>query len=200
MPLDAARFQRAGITIDASDFERLVAEAIDRVLPGRPPVDARSELADEELRFLTAAGVNLADFAPRDRGPASPLALTAAEYAALLATALTVPDLASRLGVDVSRVRQRLARHTLFGIKDGASWRIPLFQLDDAGHSLVPSLHRVAPHWASVHPVEVARWFTLPHVDLEDTDDRPVSPREWLLGGGDPGVVADLAEEMHGVA
>jgi hypothetical protein len=188
------------LIVEPADFERLVMEAVERALPARPPTDARAELAEDELRFLTEAGVDLADLAPRDRGAASPLALTAADYAALLATALTVPDLAARLGVDTSRIRQRLARHTLYGIKDGKSWRIPLFQLDDAGRALVPGLHRVAPNWAGAHPVEVARWFTLPHVDLEDREGRPVAPRAWLLAGDDPKAVATLGEELRGVA
>jgi hypothetical protein len=198
--LDTAPFRRAGLSVEPADFERLVMEAVERALPPRPPVDARNELTEDEQRFLEEAGVDLAEFAHRDRGAASPLAQTAADYAALLATALTVPDLAARLGVDTSRIRQRLARHTLYGIKDGTSWRIPLFQLDDTGQALVPGLHRVAPHWVGAHPVEVARWFTLPHVDLEDAEEESVSPRTWLLTGGDPKVVAALAEELHGVA
>ena len=200
MPLDADRFLRAGLTAAPAEIERLVEEAIERALPLRPPVDARDELGEDELRFLEEAGVDLADLAPRDRGVRSPLALTAADYAALLTTALTVADLAARLGVDESRIRQRLARHTLYGIKDGKSWRIPLFQLDDAGQALVPGLYRVAPYWGDAHPVEVVRWFTLPHVDLAGLDEQSVSPRRWLLTGGDPGVVAALAEELHGVA
>ncbi|HZO28067.1 MAG TPA: DNA-binding protein [Chloroflexota bacterium] len=200
MTLDTAPFRRAGLSVEPADFERLVAEAVERILPSRAPVDARNELTEDEQRFLEESGVDLAEFVPRDRGVSSPLALTAADYAALLATALTVPDLASRLGVDTSRIRQRLARHTLYGIKDSTSWRIPLFQLDDASSRLVPGLHRVAPHWVGVHPVEVARWFTLPHVDLEDAGERRISPRDWLLAGGDAGVVAALAEELHGVA
>lgn len=126
--------------------------------------------------------------------------MTAADYAALLATALTVPELAARLGVDEGRIRQRLTRRTLYGIKDRRAWRIPLFQLDDDGRALVPGLDRVAPHWAGAHPVEVARWFTLPHVDLEDAEGRPVAPRAWLLGGGDPQTLAELAEELRGIA
>ena len=200
MTLDTAPFRRAGLSVEPADFERLVAEAVERVLPRRAPVDARHELTEDEQRFLEESGVDLAEFAPRDRGVYSQLAQTDADYAALLATALTVPDLASRLGVDTSRIRQRLARHTLYGVKDGVSWRIPLFQLDEAGQALVPGLHRVAPHWVGVHPVEVARWFTLPHVDLENADEQSMSPRDWLLTGGDPGVVATLAEELHGVA
>jgi hypothetical protein len=50
------------------------------------------------------------------------------------------------------------------------------------------------------HPVEVARWFTLPHVDLEDAGGRPTAPRAWLLAGGDPRTVAALAGELRGVA
>ena len=200
MTLDLAPFRRAGLTVEPADFERLVMAAVARALPPRPPADARHELAEDELRFLEAAGVDPAELAPRDRGVASPLALTAADYAALLATALTVAEAAARLGVDESRIRQRLARHTLYGIKDGRGWRVPLFQLDDAGRALVPGLDRVAPHWAGAHPVEVARWFTLPHVDLEDAEGQPVAPRAWLLAGGDPRTVAALAEELRGVA
>lgn len=200
MSLDVAPLRRAGLSIGLADFERLVMEAVERALPGRPSPDARRELAEDELRFLAGAGVDPADLAPRNRGAASPLALTAIDYAALLATALTVAELAARLEVDQSRVRQRLARQTLFGIKDGKAWRIPLFQLDDAGRALVPGLRLVAPGWAGAHPVEVARWFTLPHVDLEDAAGRPVAPRAWLLGGGDPQTVAALTEELRGVA
>jgi hypothetical protein len=35
MSLDAARFRRAGLTIESADFERLVIEAVERVLPTR---------------------------------------------------------------------------------------------------------------------------------------------------------------------
>jgi excisionase family DNA binding protein len=200
MSLDVAPFHRAGLSVEPAEFESLVMEAVQSVLPARPPTDARRELPDDELAFLAQAGVDLADLAPRDRGKASPLVLTAADYAALLATALTVADLAARLGVDESRVRQRLAQHTLYGVKDGKVWRLPRFQLDDLGRALVPGLHLVAPHWAGAHPVEVARWFTLPHADLEGVEEQKVSPRAWLLAGGGPRTVAALAEELRGVA
>ena len=200
MSLDVAPFRRAGLSVTPADFERLVMEAVERTLPTRPPADGRRELTEGELRFLDEAGVDPAELAPRDRAASSPLALTAADYAALLATALTVPELAARLGVDESRVRQRLARHTLYGIKDGKGWRIPRFQLDDDGRAPVPGLQLVAPRWVGAHPVEVARWFTLPHVDLEDADGHPIPPRAWLQSGGDPQTVAGLAGELRGVA
>jgi hypothetical protein len=104
--------------------------------------------------------------------------------------------------VDGSRVRQRLAAHTLYGVKHGAEWRLPQFQLTELG--LVPGFERVAPRLVGVDPVSVSRWFTRQHVDLcvatEHGDEVPVTPRAWLEAGRDPDVVAALADELQGVA
>jgi hypothetical protein len=197
MPLSVAPFEQAGLHVQLDEFESLVMEAVARALPRRPLVDARADLTPDEAAFLSDAGVSLEAFAPPELGGRSPLVQTAADYAALLATALTVPELARRLDVDQSRIRQRIARHTLIAVKDGAAWRLPLFQLDDPGQQLVPGLAVLAPHLAKVHPVAVARWFTLPHPDLVDEEGQPISPRAWLLGGGDPAEVAALADELH---
>ena len=197
MPLSVAPFEKAGLHLQLDEFESLVMEAVTRALPRRPLVDARADLTADEAAFLADAGVSLDDFAPPELGVRSPLVQTAADYAALLATALSVPELARRLGVDQSRVRQRIARHTLIAVKEGAAWRLPLFQLDDLGQQLVPGLAVVAPRLVNVHPVAVARWFMLPHPDLVDDDGHPISPRAWLLGGGNPVEVAALADELH---
>ena len=197
MGLDIAPFRRAGLDLSLSDFEELVMQAVQEILPESPAPDARGELSQSEVAFLEQAGVDLADFGPRDLGADDPLARTAAEYAAILASSLTVPDLARRLGVDTSSIRQRLLAHRLYGIKAGKGWRIPLFELDDAGKALVPGLHLIAPHWEGAHPVEIAQWFTQPHVDLEGPDDEPISPRAWLLAGGNPRTVATLATEFE---
>ena len=196
MQLDIAPFRRAGLHLSLEEFEQLVMDAVGQVLPDHPATDARPEMTEAEAAFLREAGVDLADFAPRERGANDPLARTAAEYAAILAASLSVPELAARLGVDDSSIRQRLVARRLYGIKLGKGWRIPLFELDDAGRALVPGLHLVAPHWTDAHPVEVARWFTQPHVDLVGPNDEPVSPRAWLLAGGSARTVAALAEEF----
>jgi hypothetical protein len=194
--LDLAPFRRAGLGISLDEFEQLVMDAIAQVLPERPALDGRQDMTAAEASFLSDAGVDLSEFAPRERGAQSPLARTAAEYAAILAASLSVPELATRLGVDESSVRQRLVAHRLYGIKVGKGWRVPLFELDDAGQALVPGLPLVAPHWAEAHPVEVAQWFTQPHVDLEGPDDESLSPRAFLLAGGNPRTLAALAEEF----
>jgi hypothetical protein len=197
MQLDIAPFRRAGLHLSLEEFEQLVMDAVEQVLPDHPATDTRREMTEAEAAFLREAGVDLADFAPREHGANDPLARTAADYAAILAASLSVPELAGRLGVDESSIRQRLLARRLYGIKAGKGWRIPLFELDDAGHSLVPGLHLVAPHWADAHPVEVARWFTQPHLDLLGPNDEPVSPRAWLLAGGSARTVAALAEEFE---
>ena len=196
MHLDLAPFRRAGLGLSLDEFERLVMDAVAQVLPERAPIDGRADMTESEASFLRDAGVDLSEFAPREHGAESPLARTAAEYAAILAASLSVPELAKRLRVDESSVRQRLVSHRLYGIKVGKGWRVPLFELDDTGQALVAGLQLVAPHWADAHPVEVAQWFTQPHVDLEGPDDEQVSPRSFLLAGGNPRTLATLAEEF----
>jgi hypothetical protein len=197
MPPSTEAFQQAGLRIALEEFERLVMEAVRRTIPPRPIPDGRAGLTSGEVAVLEQTGVGSRDLAPPGLGARSPLVLTAADYAAVLATALPVPELARRLGVDQRWVRRRVARHALIAVRDGAAWRLPLFQLDDLGQQLVPGLEMVAPRLAHVHPVAAARWFTLPHADLVGDEGRPISPRAWLLGGGEPEAVAALADELH---
>jgi hypothetical protein len=210
--LSTAAFERAGLHIAPDEFERLVAEAIERVLPAQRSAVPRQDLTAEEAQVLEEGGATLR---PRATGAGSPLAQTAAEYAVLLAAALSVPEAARSLGVDGSRVRQRLAAHTLYGIRQRAGWRLPRFQFGE--HGLVPGFDQVAPRLAGVDLVSAARWFTQPHIDLtiattpqraqgarradevEGIEER-VSPQRWLELGRDPGVVVALAGELQGIA
>jgi hypothetical protein len=192
-----ALFERLGLQVDEDEFEGLVEEALRSFLPERAPRPARADLTQREADALSAAGLT---FDRQAAGADSPLARTAAEFAALLATALTVLQAAARLGVESSRVRQRLAEHTLYGIKLKAGWRLPLFQFVEPGTGgTVPNFAAIAPRLAGVHAVAVARWFATPHVDLVVGDDeQPISPRAWLETGRDPQRVAELADELHG--
>ncbi len=194
MAIDTAPLQRLGLRLRPDEFESLVEEALAQVLPTQRITAPLGELTPEEARVLRQGG---AVFEPRAEGVESPLVRTAAEYAALVASALTVAQAAEHLGVDGSRVRQRLGAGTLYGIKLSSGWRVPRFQLAERG--VVPGFDRVAPRLTSVHPVSVARWFTRPHVDLVLDDDGLISPRDWLQMGRDPERVAALADELRGV-
>jgi hypothetical protein len=98
------------------------------------------------------------------------------------------------LGVDDSRVRQRLAERTLYGIKLRSGWRLPLFQFDDG--QAVPGIDVVFPCLdPGLHPVAVYQWFTTPAPDLL-LDDQPVSPRDWLRAGASTTEVAAFADAL----
>jgi hypothetical protein len=195
MSIDVTPLRRAGLTIDGDEFVRRVMAAAAHILPARPIQDTRADLSDDEVAFLREAGVDLSAFTPVEHSDDSPLTRTAEEYAALLATSLSIPEMAARLGVDASRLRHRLADHTLFGIRDGRVWRLPQFLLDDTGQRLVPGIEQVAPTWRGIHPIAVRRWFEGPSEDLQDESGRTLSPRSWLLTGRDPRVIAGLAEQ-----
>lgn len=196
MAVDTARFERLGLRIPLDEFNRLVEEAVEEFLPNQPACDPRQAMTEEEVRLLRESSVSLS---PSWSELEAPLVRTAAEYAGLVASALSVAEAARVLSVDSSRVRQRLAARTLYGVKQRSGWRLPRFQF--AGQRLVPSFDRIAPVLAGIDPVSVARWFTRPHVDLVVGDsETPVAPRDWLEMGRDPETVVRLARELHGVA
>lgn len=156
-----------------------------------PYPDPRMELEPEQVQLLERGGFEL------DRlefGLDDPIARTAFEYAVLRATGLTTGEAAKRLGVNDSRVRQRLAERALYGIKAGDEWRLPAFQFARAG--LVPGIDRVFPQLPkSLNPVAVYRWFHTSNPDLEEREGqgRALTPLQWLQTGNDPDVVAELA-------
>lgn len=156
-----------------------------------PYPDPRKELKAEQIELLARGGFEL------DRlefGLEDPIARTAFEYAVLRATALTTQQAAKRLGVNDSRVRQRLSERTLYGIKAGDEWRLPAFQFARKG--LVPGIERVFPRLPrSLNPVAVHRWFHTPNPDLEEREGRgkALTPLQWLQSGSAPDAVAELA-------
>src|SRR5438067_2007666 len=133
MVISTAALERIGVHVAPEDFDRLVAEALEQVVPSRPTADPRHDLPSADLEVLTRGGFEL-DPLPLDED--HPIVRSAAAYAALLGSSLSVAAAAARLGVDGSRVRQRLAERTLYGIKQPSGWRLPLFQFADGG--LVP--------------------------------------------------------------
>src|SRR3990172_10209969 len=82
-------------------MEAALAEAGFRL----PYPDPRKLLAREQVELLERGGFELDRL---DFGLEDPIARTAFEYAVLRATALTTREAAGRLGVNDSRVRQRL--------------------------------------------------------------------------------------------
>jgi hypothetical protein len=115
----------------------------------------------------------------------------ATSYAALLASSLSVPAAAVRLGIDPETVRRRPASRRLYGIRLGETWQLPAFQFVQGGGE-IPGLSRVLPALpAGLHPMAVWRWLSTPLPELA-TEDGPWSPLAWLVAGGNPGPVVAL--------
>lgn len=197
MSISTAVLERAGLRVDPEEFDRLVAEALEEVIPLRPSPDPAAELSDQELATLTAGGMR---FDPLQAGRDQPLVRTAALYAALLASSLSVAQAAAQLGVGESRIRQRLGERTLYGVKRPGAWRLPRFQF--AAQGTVPGIERVLQRLApDLHPLAVVGWFTTPNPDLTvGEDERPISPLDWLNAGLPAEAVADPAEDAGATA
>lgn len=182
-----------GIRVSPRELDVMVEHAVGRLHRTLHRADPRAELTAAEVEVLRRGGFAVA---PRDLGVSDPLAKTTAEYAALLKGSLSTAEAAARLGVDASRIRQRLTAQppTLYGVRLEAAWVVPEFQFD--GDALVPGIGEVVARLdPELHPVAVFNWFTRPNPDLvaESLDGRSLSPRDWLRLGLPVPPVAELA-------
>ena len=168
---------------------RSVLDAMPTMLYGQ----TGTELTVSERQVLTDAGVDL-DAEPRT----DPLAATAALYAAILETSLTTDEASKRLSMRQNRVRQMIARRTLYSVLLNNRRYIPLFQFEQEG-GLIPNITKVnAALPADLHPVDVYDWYTQPDPDLfvGHHIDLPMSPLAWLGSGGDVKSVLVLVRRL----
>ena len=187
-----------GIRVAPSVLDEMVREAVARMHRTLYRPDPRPDLTEAEVAALRRGGFVLE---PTELGAEDPLVQTAVEFAALLKKSLPTAAAAERLGVDPSRIRQRLSSDppSLYGIRLESGWVIPEFQFD--GGRTIPGIGEVVAHLdAELHPVSVFRWFTQPNSDLvvehEGEEPRFLSPRDWLCFGLPVQPVADLAAHL----
>jgi excisionase family DNA binding protein len=175
------------------EARRFTLHTLGSLPTGRWITEPLQEFSEAEANALKEGGV---DLSPSEAEEPDVLARTAARHAAMLATALTTAETADLLGVGESRVRQRLAEGTLYGVKVGRENRLPAFQFE--GGAEVPEAAQVLRQIdRSVHPVALLNWFTLPDPDLYvEGEERAISPREWLLSGGPPEPLCSLAKDL----
>lgn len=190
MPLHEVLARRFGV--DEDDFTAALVDFADRAGPlALVELDPTDYFGERQLSALRDLGASLEPLQPAELGPVAGLA---AAHAQLVAHSITVAEAAESLGVDTSRVRQRIYARSLYAFKQHGGWLIPAFQL--RGRKLVPGLDAVVSVLApALHPVAVSRWFTTPNVDLV-VDDALVSPIVWLAGGGHPETVVVAAEAV----
>jgi len=188
MPLHEVLERRFGV--DEDEFAAALVEFADRAGPlaliDIRPTDYFGERQQATLRKL---GASLQPLRPDELGAVAGLA---AAHAELVKHSLSVAKVAKRLGVDTSRVRQRIYARSLYAFKHRGTWLVPAFQVD--GRKLVPGLD-VAELSPMLHPVAVSRWFTTPNADLLHGDEA-VSPIAWLSSGGSPELIASMAGDI----
>lgn len=191
-----------GITASPHQLAEYLIESVAAMEEGAL-IPAAQELPEAELEVLRSGGFDV-DAGPSERD--DPIARASAAYSALLETALTIKSVAGALERNESRIRQRLLQRSLYGIRRGRSWLLPLFQFQVEERKgtrtvkgVVPGIEQVFPALSpDLHPVSVWRWFTSPSTELMDAAalDKATSPRDWLLAGRDPKPVADLARDL----
>ena len=187
-PLEEMLAER-GLEVDPEALVRAVEQALDAAGAIPPYPDPAEHLPPDQLKLLAEGGFEL-------EGPVlgveDPILLGALEYAVLRTTALSTKVAAERLGVNDSRIRQRLGNRELYGIKVEDEWRLPAFQFSHKG--LVPNIDRVMPQIdANLSPIAVFHWFVTTNPDLSVPDGKALSPLQWLLSGYDPEAPAELA-------
>jgi len=155
-------------------------------------VPSNHDLTDHELSLLAAGG-----FPAPATSLSDAITQVAGEVGVLIASALSQAQAAKRLGVDASRIRQRIAQRTLYAVQGNTSSKVlPLFQFTESG--TLPHLEKIIPVIsASAHPMAVQRFFLSPTPDLysEETAS-PLSPRDWLLTGHSPDLVIRMAADV----
>ena len=176
---------------------RMFRNAAQALMANRPMREVSASaptppLSKGEIDALRRVGANLQ---PWTAGAANdPLTRTIVDYMALIETSLSTAAAAAMLKVDVSRIRQRIRERSLLGLEYEGSWRLPRFQFERG--KVLPGLAAIlSPLPEGINPLDVATWFLEPDVDLEMGDETP-SPRQWLLGGGDPATLARLACDL----
>src|SRR4051795_5978398 len=101
--------------------ERNLAEALELALGRYLTAPGAAPLPEQQRAVLRAGGLDL----EATGAYAKAATRTAADYAALVATSLSVPEAAARLGVDGSRVRHRIAAGELWGLRGPGRRRLP---------------------------------------------------------------------------
>lgn len=183
--------EAADLNVEPGEFLRMVQRALLSIRGPSVEREPAEQFDERTQQLLTAGGL---DLGPATPGDPDPVAVTAAEFAALLTDAFTVDEAATRMDLDASRVRQMLRSHSLYGIREDEGWRIPRYQF--AGARPVRGLAHVFQALSpDLHPVAVWRWLTRPDPELE-IDDEPLAPIAWLASGGDPSPVVAIARDL----
>lgn len=161
-------------------------------LAARPRGDPRALTAGER-DVLTSIGVPARDL--DEPLPAQAVTTAAANLLEHAAGMVSTGEMAQTLGRSESRIRGAIADGSLLGVRIGRGWRIPTWQVAN-GHP-IPHLRKVvAAIPTGVSQATIGRVMTTPTDELY-LDGQAVSPRDWLLSGGDPALVTAILAALY---
>lgn len=174
------------------NFQRADLVAALKTLPAIKP--GAAALTEDEARLLDEAG-----FTEDPVAFAEAAADIVAHTALLINTAYTGPEVASLLGINESRVRQRRLAGTLWAIERDGTWVYPVIQFElnpktgkpDKQIRGLEQVLRALP--TGMHPTAVAGLLRTPQTDLS-IDGQPRSIVEWLRSGGPVAPALQLIE------
>lgn len=147
-------------------------------------------ISDHERRVGRTGGLSFEPFSE----PADPARQTSSRQADLIAEARTSAAVAELLRITPEAVQVLFEEGVLYAVTREGGRVFPAFQFSHFG--ILPGARSVWP----VVPrdlalIAVARWFCEPHLDL-GVGDHTIAPRTWLLEGGDPERVVELARHL----
>jgi excisionase family DNA binding protein len=194
--LTEKELRKRGVFRSVEELHGEAREMVDSLLAGLPVgrvEDPEGGFTLAELSVLEEGGLT---FDASEYG--NRVSRTASKYAAISASALTVREAAALLAVSEGRVRQKISEGRLYAIRGrNGERRLPRFQFSERGavEGMQDAMREVPP---GVHPVSLQNFFLSPNPDLylDAEEETPVSPRDWLLSGGDPRAVTPLAREL----
>jgi len=190
MPELLALLQSRGYQLDETGLVR----ALEALLPRRAePAASLSEPESEYLRrFSGLAAASQEQKAELD-------ARRVAALTAEVAQSLDRSAVATLLGISPSRVSHRQAEGALYAFSAGPGRHLyPDWQF--ASRTVLPHLSEVIGNMRPGTPAAVVRRFmTTPDPDLV-VEGVGLSPRDWLLAGGEATALTELAAELGDVA
>ena len=174
--------------------EKLV-EMLRDVLDEKQPIVYESTttgLSEMEQEVLKSGGLNLTRTSTRDL-----VGETAVHFAALVECSLTAEQVATKVGMTASRIRQLIKSREIFSFYLNRKRLVPAFQ--HQGDQFVPNIETVNKAIPEgMHPVGIEQWFHQPNTELYIDEDMETlrSPLQWLAEGREPSKVAFLAENL----
>ncbi|MGD8939817.1 MAG: hypothetical protein PVJ72_10585 [Gammaproteobacteria bacterium] len=186
-------FQQMGIEGGAEAVTHAAATFI-RLHPLYSAPPTSKDLSEHELKVLEEGGFPTV---PDTVSLGDNIAIVAGEVGVMIASALSQSQAAQLLGVDQSRIRQRIGQGTLYTITGENNVKVlPRFQFTDEG--VLPGLEKVLPVINNeAHPIAVQRFFLTVSSDLYSEElQANLSPRDWLISGHNPDAVVRMAADL----